>query len=415
MTPESDRKHMNKLLAALLFILTFIAAGTAYAHENFKEIPEEAFISGVVGHAQSLNLSCESRSASDWAAFWGVTIAELDFLDRLPRSDNPNQGYVGDPNGTWGYTPPNGYGVHADPVANILRSFGLDAHAGSGLSWDEIRTEIAAGRPAIVWVIGQVYSGKSFTYLSDDGAEVRVAPFEHTMILIGYDAETVHLVDAFTGRNVSHSLENFLESWAVLGNMAVVGRGSAQEIESDQLQKESEASYTVKSGDTLAKIATAWNVSWQRLAANNQIDYPYSLPVGRELIIPTSQSAADIEAETEIELSDQEVHTVVSGEHLVNIARDWDVDWKELASYNNLESPYLLIPGDELIIPGTGTEQKPVPSLKDAPPPIIILDASESLYSLAHRYDLSWIDLAALNFLNYPYMLQQGQEIRLSQ
>ena len=409
----------NFILVLALAMPNLPVSADSAAQVSPKDAPDQAYISGVVGHAQSLSLSCESRSAADWAAFWGVNASELEILNRLPRSDNPNDGFVGNPNDDWGYTPPYSYGVHADPIARGLRALGLDAHAGTGLSWEEIRAEVGAGRPVIVWVIGQIYSGDSKTYKSEDGQNVRVAAFEHTMILIGYDQKTVHLVDAFTGLTVSHSLENFLDSWSVLGNMAVIGRGSQdQEVESDNLQKESEHIYTVQNGDTLAKIATAWDISWQSLAAENQIGYPYYLALGQELVIPTRENELQIEDEGTGEVappitSSSETYVVQSGEHLMSIARDLDIEWQELAAVNNLNAPYLLFPGEELQLPGVQPEGESNP--KDAPPPSIILEANESLYSLAHRFDLSWIDLAALNHLGFPYMLRAGQEILLTQ
>jgi uncharacterized protein YvpB len=131
------KKRIALLAVLLLGVLSF-----APAHA-----PEEAYITGVVGHAQIYSLSCESRSAADWAAYWGVNINETEFLNGLPRSDNPNEGFVGDPNDSWGSIPPNSYGVHADPIAELLRAYGLDAHADTGLSWEEVQTEVAQADP----------------------------------------------------------------------------------------------------------------------------------------------------------------------------------------------------------------------------------------------------------------------------
>jgi len=154
---------MKKVAVVLIVTLAVIAmARTAQAQES--EIPDQAYVSGVAGHAQQYSLSCESRSAADWAAYWGIKIDETEFLNRLPRSDNPDEGFVGYPNDPWGYIPPASYGVHADPVAATLRAYGLDAHAGTGLSWDEVRGEVAAGRPVIVWVIGQIWAGTAREY-----------------------------------------------------------------------------------------------------------------------------------------------------------------------------------------------------------------------------------------------------------
>ena len=76
-------------------------------------LPIEYIIRGIVGHAQSNSLSCEARSASDWAAFYGISTSESSIQSALPSSDDPEVGFVGSPNGIEGQLPPNSYGVHA--------------------------------------------------------------------------------------------------------------------------------------------------------------------------------------------------------------------------------------------------------------------------------------------------------------
>ena len=246
-------------MALILWVLPILPA-------NASELPDQAFVSGVVGHPQSYSLSCESRSAADWAAYWGVDISETEFMQSLPHSDNPEKGFVGNPSNDWGYTPPYSYGVHAAPVAQLLRDYGLDAHAGKGLSWEEIRAEVAEDRPVIVWVIGNILSGRAKEYTPSDGENVIVAAFEHTMILVGYDDQRVHLIDAFTGQTLTHTIDNFLVSWSVLGNMAIMGGGALNnEDNASQTSATTENDYLVQPGDTLSKLANQWG---DILAAN---------------------------------------------------------------------------------------------------------------------------------------------------
>ena len=87
----------------------------------------EGKVLSVAGRAQALPLDCESRSAVDWAAYFGVSIGELDFLGKLPESDDPDAGFVGNAHGSLGQTPPGDYGVHAGPVADLLRAYGVSA------------------------------------------------------------------------------------------------------------------------------------------------------------------------------------------------------------------------------------------------------------------------------------------------
>jgi len=204
------------LLILLIFLLLPIQSASA-------NLPKQAFIKGITGHKQTLSLSCEARSAVDWAAYWGVKIGEKKFLNKLPRSDNPEAGFVGNPNDAWGNIPPASYGVHAKPVAALLQQYGLDAKARKHMGWEDLKEEIAAGRPVIVWVIGQMTTGKAEKIRTKDGKSVTVAKQEHTMLFIGYDAQKVYVIDPYSGNNQTYSKNTFLKSWAVLGNMAVTG------------------------------------------------------------------------------------------------------------------------------------------------------------------------------------------------
>lgn len=255
-------------------------------------IPDSAFISGVVGHPQNYSLSCEARSAVDWMAFWGVSLSESDFLSQLPRSDNPDRGYVGHANDVWGLIPPHSYGVHAEPVAALLREYGFEAEAQRDLSWDDLRREIAAGHPVIVWVIGQMWPGIPRPYSDSEGHNTIVASFEHTMILTGYDASHVSVVDAFSGLSLTFSQQAFLDSWSVLGNMAVTGQMSGAESAEDSSTGSihAGATYTVQRGDYLMALADRFNTTWQELAAFNNIHYPYTIYPGQVINIPGGEA-----------------------------------------------------------------------------------------------------------------------------
>jgi LysM repeat protein len=176
----------------------------------------------VAGHYQALPLDCESRSAADWAGYFGVSLNELEFFNALPVSDDPDTGFVGNVRGAWGQTPPYAYGVHAEPIAALLRAYGVNARAASGLDWDTLRTEIDQNRPVIVWVVGHVGWGAGFPYTASNGHTTLVAPFEHTVMVTGYGADTVTVRDGAMA--YTRSLAQFMASWGALGNQAVLGQ-----------------------------------------------------------------------------------------------------------------------------------------------------------------------------------------------
>jgi uncharacterized protein YvpB len=184
-------------------------------------LPEKARVSGVVGHAQLYTLDCEARSAVDLAAYFGVKISESDFLSKLPVSDDPDEGFVGSYRGARGGLPPNSYGVYAGPIASLLRKYGLKAEAREGMSIDQLKAEIAAGRPVEAWVVGDTWPGGAPQYYTarSTGNKVRVTTFEHTVIVVGYTKDTFELIDGAS--NYVRLASIFKSSWGTLGNMAV--------------------------------------------------------------------------------------------------------------------------------------------------------------------------------------------------
>jgi uncharacterized protein YvpB len=192
-----------------------------------KDLPPSAMVEGVVGHPQQHNLSCESRSATDLAAYWGADFTEDAFFRRLPKSDNPQRGFVGDVDMPPGSMPPLGYGVYAEPVAATLRSFGLDAdahRAGMGdipMTLDILKQELAAGRPVIVWATYDMQLPGTETWVSSDGETSTVVRWQHTFIVVGYDENGLVLVDAYDGAVKSFSYQAFVPAWDQLDRMAV--------------------------------------------------------------------------------------------------------------------------------------------------------------------------------------------------
>jgi uncharacterized protein YvpB len=187
--------------------------------------PGAAVIQGIYGHNQLYSLDCEARSAVDLAAFFGVHIDEIDFLAKLPKSDDPNEGFVGDYDDPIGQIPPDSYGVHANPIARLLRNYGLDASARMSMTFDDLKIEITSGRPVMAWVIGQTEPGIPLSYTPSNGNRTTVAHNEHTVLVIGFDHGYVLLLDPTGNLAYWRTIDGFMDSWRVLGYMAVTVNG----------------------------------------------------------------------------------------------------------------------------------------------------------------------------------------------
>lgn len=95
--------------------------------------------------------------------------------------------------------------------------------------------------------------------------------------------------------------------------------------------------YRVKTGDTFQSIGQRYGVSWELVAAMNNISAPYQLKPGQQIYIPR-------DPQTEI--------VVAKGDTLWDLSRKYDVDLGMLMVYNGLYASDILEVGQVLYLPG---------------------------------------------------------------
>lgn len=183
-------------------------------------LPLEHYIRSISGHKQYFPLGCEAAAAKDWANYYGKDFNEFEFQYKLPLSDNPDLGFVGDVNAPWGQVPPYGYGVHAGPIADLLNVYDIPAKAYKGLTLEQVKQALAHDHPILAWVIGNVVGGVPYTYTDKAGSTVTVAAYEHVIILTGYNDTKIRYMN--NGKFYETPYDVFLNSWGVLGNMAII-------------------------------------------------------------------------------------------------------------------------------------------------------------------------------------------------
>jgi subtilisin family serine protease/LysM repeat protein len=109
--------------------------------------------------------------------------------------------------------------------------------------------------------------------------------------------------------------------------------------------------YTVKSGDYLAKLAKEWNISLEELGKINNITYPYIVYIGQAIKRPKpilSPQNTPTPIPTGKPLTLEKNYTVQAGDYLAKLARDWGISLQSLADLNNLKYPYAIFPGQLL-------------------------------------------------------------------
>jgi uncharacterized protein YvpB len=230
---KSAKERMGKFGAlrtfAVRFLILWMIVSLVPQATHAQGLPPSAYVANMVGHPQEHNLSCESRSSIDLAAFWGVSITEDDYFRRLPKSDNPHRGFLGDVDQPAGTMPPYGYGVYAGPVAANLRSFGLDATSHRNWTLYELKAEIAAGRPVIIWSTYDMELPGVQEWTSSDGETSLVVRWQHTFVAVGYedtaDGGRIFLLDAYDAATKQFTYGVFDTAWAQMERLAVTVYG----------------------------------------------------------------------------------------------------------------------------------------------------------------------------------------------
>ena len=107
------------------------------------------------------------------------------------------------------------------------------------------------------------------------------------------------------------------------------------------LTTDSSTTYTVKSGDTLSKIADKYGVTVKQIIANNDIENPDLIYAGQKILITKSSKT---------EKSEDVTYTVVKGDTLSKIAERYETTVKKLVADNNIKNPNLIYVGQKIVI-----------------------------------------------------------------
>jgi LysM repeat protein len=204
----------------------------------------------------------------------------------------------------------------------------------------------------------------------------------------------------------------------------------------------------VAQGETLFHIALTYGLTVDQLAAANNITDPTRIYVGQVLIIPTSaqpsgQQAAQPTAQPAAQTGGQAVapgqtfvYTVQTGDTVNIISRRFGVSVAAILSANALPDPDHIVPGQQLIIPGSSAPSAPIataipggptpivltatplPTIKPAPTNAVttrthVVAPGEDLSIIANQYGISWTTIAQANNISDPNTIYVGQVLQI--
>lgn|GEM_PF-811562 len=93
-------------------------------------------------------------------------------------------------------------------------------------------------------------------------------------------------------------------------------------------------------------------------------------------------------------------YTVQTGDNLYSIGQKLGVPWQAIAIANGIEAPYRLYIGDSLLIPQTCFLY-------------YTIRPGDSLYRIGEKFGISWEDIAVVNQLYYPYQISPGMNLMI--
>lgn len=158
-------------------------------------------------------------------------------------------------------------------------------------------------------------------------------------------------------------------------------------------------SWTVKSGDTLSRVASYWGVTVSAAAVANGIANPDLIQVGQVLHKPGNTGAAPMPSPS------GQTYLIKSGDTLGGIAVAYGTTVAQLVALNHISNPDRINAGVTLQLPGAAAAP--------APARYVVVQAGDTLSGIAARvnYPGGYQALAARNNISNPDRIVPGQKI----
>ena len=157
--------------------------------------------------------------------------------------------------------------------------------------------------------------------------------------------------------------------------------------------------HVVVAGDSLYKIGLKYGVSWVTLAELNGLDNPNRLSVGQEIKLPSESEALEPTPSPQTE----EIYVVNAGDNLYRIGLAYGLGWVQIAEANGIVNPNHLVVGQKIKIPMEATG--PIPQFSHK------VRNGDTLFRISLQYGVTWSAIAEANNLESPYVIFPGQEL----
>jgi uncharacterized protein YvpB len=183
---------------------------------------------------QPYQYACNLTAARMVLAYEGIDVEVDELYENIEKSTieynetenvwgDPNLGFIGDIRGR-----DKGYGVHWQPVADLLKNYIETAEVERNWDRTSILAEVKDGNPAIIWAHnGFGDSGTETTWELPSGEEIFTVDGMHSYVVVGWigsldDPEKIILIDPAGRGRWEITPEKFADLWSTFDNTAIV-------------------------------------------------------------------------------------------------------------------------------------------------------------------------------------------------
>jgi uncharacterized protein YvpB len=176
--------------------------------------------------APRLYNGCEVTSLAMLLQFHGLSVTKNELATKITRvplnyqdgkKGNPNVGFVGN------MEDGPGLGVYHEPIFKLAQSYVNDrAEDLTNQPFSVVIEKLAAGSPVWVIITSSFAPTSEIKTWNTPQGPVEVTFKMHSVVITGYDQESIYINDPYGGKNKKVNKENFIKAWEQMGSQAIV-------------------------------------------------------------------------------------------------------------------------------------------------------------------------------------------------
>lgn len=252
------KKFKNTMITLLFVVASIFYSMSVYSETVFKDTPlyslPKQFISTVSSQINTnkiesyeipnitplcqfpeLPTGCEITSTAMLLNWYGINVTKIQLADAVVKypvpvnnsngilvGENPNKGFIGNPYDN------HSYGMYNKAVEELADRFSSNNSLNvSGYNLDYLLSIVASKRPVVAWVtINFQEPHISSQWSTSSGEQIKWLAYEHAVLIIGFNTNTVIIFDPLTGKRCEIDKHLFELRYNQMGMQALTMRNN---------------------------------------------------------------------------------------------------------------------------------------------------------------------------------------------